>query len=83
MQEHRDRHGRCIAIGEMRGVPACWGDPAHGIPMLIDPVQAEEHHEPGPPSPLHLFGKGEGQGVRAREGSRTQRALRLKKFNPD
>ena len=59
----------------MRGVPARWGDPARGIPTLLDPVQAEEHHEPGslppfepgtpPPSrpgpqPLHLFGKGQG-----------------------
>ena len=34
--------------GEMRGVPARWGDPARGIPALLDPVQAEEHHEPGP-----------------------------------
>ena len=68
----------------MQGVPARWGDPARGIPTLLDPVQAEEHHEPGPlppfepgppfrPGPppphlLHLFGKGEGQGVPAREG---------------
>ena len=50
----------------MRGVPARWGDPARDIPTLLDPVQAEEHHEPGPlppfrPGPLlHLFGKGPG-----------------------
>ena len=58
--------------GKMRGVPARWGHPARGIPTLLDPVQAEEHHEtgpassrdppfrPGPPSLLHLFGKRQG-----------------------
>ena len=61
----------------MQGVPARWGDPARGIPTLLDPV----YHEPGPPRPLragtplpagtpppllHLFGKGRGQGVPAR-----------------
>ena len=57
--------------------PGSLGDPARGIPTLLDPVQAEEHHEPGPlppfepgPTPpiLYLFGKGKGQGVPAREG---------------
>ena len=37
--------------GKMRGVPARWGDPARGIPTLLDPVQAEEHNEP-PPRPF-------------------------------
>ena len=36
----------------MRGIPARWGDPARGIRTLLDPVQAEEHHEPGPHTPL-------------------------------
>ena len=66
----------------MRGVPARWGDPAHGVPTLLDPIQAEEHHDPGSlpppfePGPPLLAGtprpaplsKGEGQGVPAREG---------------
>ena len=65
----------------MRGVPARWGEPGRGIPTLLDTVWAEEYHEPGPlppfePGPplpagtplLHLFGKGKGQGVPAREG---------------
>ena len=33
----------------MRGVPARGGYPARGIPTLLDPLQAEEHHELGPP----------------------------------
>ena len=38
--------------GKMRGVPARWGDPARGIPTLLDTVLAEEYHEPGPLSPF-------------------------------
>ena len=42
-----------IVFGTMRRVPARWGDPSRGIPtLLLDPVQAEEHHEPGPLPPL-------------------------------
>ena len=67
----------------MRGVPACREYPAHGIPTPLDPLQVEEHHEPGPlppfepapplpagtPSPpAPLLGRGKGQGVPAREG---------------
>ena len=38
--------------------------PAHGIPRLLNPLQAKEHHKPGP---LHPFepgppGKGGGAG---------------------
>ena len=54
--------------------PGSWGDPVRGIPTLLDAIQAEEHHEPGPlppfgpgphllagnPPPLHLAGKGKG-----------------------
>ena len=61
----------------MRRVPACGGYPAHGIPMPLDPLQAEGprlrtpkapsswDHPSGRdhPSLLHLFGK-----VPAREG---------------
>ena len=39
----------------MRGVPARWEDLARGIPTLLDPVQAEDRHEPGP---LPLFEPG-------------------------
>ena len=35
-----------------KGVAARWGDPACGMSMLLDPVQFEEHHEPGPPTPF-------------------------------
>ena len=38
--------------GKMRGVPARWGDPARGIPTLLDHVHAEEHHELGPLPPF-------------------------------
>ena len=31
----------------MLGVPARGGYPARGIPTLLDPLQAKEHHEPG------------------------------------
>ena len=60
--------------------PGSLGDPARGIPTLLDPTQAEEHHKPGPlplqawtpplpagtPHPAPLWEKG--QGVPAREG---------------
>ena len=53
----------------MRGVLARWGDPARGIPTLLDPVQAAEHHhmsraptpfEPSPPAPLWEGARGPG-----------------------
>ena len=66
-------------FGEMRGVPARWGDPARGIPTLLDPMQAEEYHEPGPlpsfeppPPPLTplctSLGRARGKESPAREG---------------
>ena len=72
-------HGRSIQerSGKMRGVPARWGDPARGIPTLLDTVSAEEYHEPGPtfwPGPLPPSAplwegvRPKGQGVPAREG---------------
>ena len=68
--------------GKMRGVPARWGDPARGIPTLLDPAHAEEHHEPGPPPlfepgppsgrppPAPLWEGARGKGSRLEKGSR-------------
>ena len=68
---------------EMQGVPARWGDPARG-PTLLDPAQAEEHHEPGPlppfepgppllagtpPPPAPLWEGARGKGSRLERGS--------------
>ena len=76
---------RKALFGKMRGVPARWGDPARGIPTLLDPVQAEEHHEPGPltpfqpgpppiqagtPPPAPLWEAARGEGSRLERGSR-------------
>ena len=69
-----------FSYGKMRGVPARWGDPARGIPTLLDPVQAEEHHEPGPlkpPPSSTSLGRGKGQGVPAREGVQARGFLEL------
>ena len=59
----------------MWGVAAHWGDLARGIPTLLDPIQGEEHHEPGPlppfrlgPAPFWEGARGKGQGVPAQEG---------------
>ena len=66
VKRHNPQSQSCTAtVGERRGVPTRWGDSAHGMPTLLDPVQAEEHHEPGPLAPfepgspplLHLFRK--------------------------
>ena len=65
------------------------GGPVCGIPTLLDPVQAEEHHEPGPLPPFKLgpfpagtpppsctsLGRGKGQGAKG-AGSRTGPGLR-------
>ena len=64
---------KCPISGTMRGVPARWGDPARGTPRLLDPVQAEEHHEPGPlpsPPPAPLWEGARGKGSRLERGSR-------------
>ena len=52
----------------MQGVPARGGDPARGMPMPLEPLQAEEHHgDPYPPSSRDAAGRGgKGQGVLAR-----------------
>ena len=39
-------------MGKYEGSRLVGGDPARGIPTLLDPVQAEEHHEPGPLTPF-------------------------------
>ena len=51
----RERLFRRITRGiinfEKKLILGCWGDPARGIPTLLDPVQAKEHHAPGTPIP--------------------------------
>ena len=79
-------------VGKMRGVPARWGDPARGIPTLLDTVWAEECHEPGPlpplepgpplpagtpPPPSAPLWEGKGQEVPAREGVPARGSLEL------
>ena len=61
----------------MRGVLARWGDPARGIPTLLDPIQAKEHYEPrplphfepGPPPSAPLWEGARGKGSRLERGS--------------
>ena len=40
--------GRNLRLWEHARGPGSLGDPACGIPTLLDPMQAEEYREPGP-----------------------------------